>query len=90
MSIGYRFYILDNIDIYKLIELLSDPRLRDTIKNLIDMYGTLDGVIYFIDSFKMDKDILSVLKSLGIISEVDGKLYIIIPNLKVLKNIYTY
>lgn len=90
MSIGYRFYIIDNIDVYKLIELLADPRFQSIIKNLLDTYGTLDGIIYFIDSFKIDKEILSVLKSLGIVSEIDGKLYIILPNLKVLKNIYTY
>ncbi|MGC9133553.1 MAG: hypothetical protein ACP5GJ_04095 [Nanopusillaceae archaeon] len=90
MSIGYRLFILDNIDIYKLLDLITDPKIQDIIKKLIDNYGTLDGVIYFLDSYSFDKDVISILKSLGIVSEVDGKLYIIIPNLKVFKSIYTY
>ncbi len=90
MSIGYRFYLIDSIDVYKLIELLDDPRVHDTIKKLIDTYGTLNGIIYFLDSFTFDKDILSVLKALGIVSEIDGKIYLILPNLKILKNVYEY
>ncbi len=90
MSIGYRLFILDNIDIYKLLDLITDPKIQDIIKKLIDNYGTLNGVIYYLDSYPFDKEIISILKSLGIVSEVDGKLYIIIPNLKVFKSIYTY
>jgi len=88
VCIPYDIYLDDGIELNKIINMLNDENIR-RIKEFLSKYVNSNNYLEQINDtdIQNNQDIIYIMKFLGIVTEVSGKYYVIIPVAKTLINI---
>jgi hypothetical protein len=88
VCIPYDIYLDDGIELNKLFSMLNDENIR-RIREFLIKYVNSNNYLELINDTDVqnNQDIIYIMKYLGIVTEVSGKYYVIIPVAKTLINI---
>ena len=88
VCIPYDIYLDDGIELNKIFSMLNDENIKK-IKEFLNKYINSNNYLEQINDIDIqnNQDIIYIMKYLGIITEVSGKYYVIVPVAKTLINI---
>ncbi len=88
VCIPYDIYLDDGIELNKIFSMLNDENIKK-IKEFLNKYINSNNYLEQINDIDIQNnpDIIYIMKYLGIITEVSGKYYVIVPVAKTLINI---
>ncbi|MGC9133250.1 MAG: hypothetical protein ACP5GJ_02520 [Nanopusillaceae archaeon] len=88
VCIPYDIYFDEGVELGKLFNMLNDDNIKK-IKEFLSKYINSSNYLEMISDVDIqnNQDIIYIMKYLGIITEISGKYYVIIPVAKTLINI---